>query len=126
MTITRYTEDHEWATVEADDIVTVGITDFAQSQLGDIVYVELPGVGDEFQAGDEFANVESVKAASDVKAPVSGSVVEINETLADTPELVNESPEDNGWFCKFQLSDPSQLDSLMDNEQYEDFISELE
>ena len=126
MTNTRYTEDHEWATVESDDVITVGITDFAQDQLGDIVYVDLPDVGDEFDMGDEFAVVESVKAAADVKAPVSGSVIEINELLEDAPELVNESPQEDGWFCKLQMSDASQLDSLMDNEQYEDYIAELE
>ncbi len=117
----RYTEDHEWIKVEGN-IGTVGITDYAQKQLGDIVYVELPEVDDEFEKGEEVATVESVKAASPVMIPVSGKVVEINEDLEDSPELVNQDPHGKGWFFKVELSDPSELDDLMTAEQYEEYI----
>ncbi len=117
----RYTEDHEWIKVEGN-IGTVGITDYAQKQLGDIVYVELPEVDDEFEKGDEVATVESVKAASPVIIPVSGKIVEINEELEDAPETVNQDPHGKGWFFKVELSDISELDSLMTAEQYKEFI----
>ncbi len=117
----RYTEDHEWIKVEGN-IGTVGITDYAQKQLGDIVYVELPEVDDEFEKGDEVATVESVKAASPVIIPVSGKIVEINEELEDSPELVNQDPHGKGWFFKVELSNLSELDDLMTAEQYEEYI----
>ncbi len=119
-----YTEDHEWISVE-DGVGTVGITDYAQSQLGDVVYVELPDVGKEFAQKDEAAVVESVKAASDVYAPVSGEVVEVNEALADTPGTVNESASSDGWFYKIKLSEPSELEDLMDEAAYQAFIEGL-
>ncbi len=117
----RYTEDHEWIKIEGN-IGTVGITDYAQKQLGDIVYVELPEVDDEFEKGDEVATVESVKAASPVIIPVSGKIVEINEELEDSPELVNQEPHGKGWFFKVEISNLSEIDDLMTAEQYEEFI----
>ncbi len=116
-----YTEDHEWIKVEGN-IGTVGITDYAQKQLGDIVYVELPEVDDEFDKGEEVATVESVKAASPVMIPVSGKIVEINEELEDAPETVNQDPHGKGWFFKVEISDESELDGLMSAEQYEEYI----
>ena len=107
-------------------VVTVGITDFAQDALGDVVFVELPEVGSEVEAGKSFGVVESVKAVSDVYAPVSGEVIEVNEDLPDTPELINTSPYDDGWMIKVRLSKPSQLDDLMDAEAYQAFLEEEE
>ena len=115
-----YTEEHEWISVEGDS-ATVGITDFAQGQLGDIVFVEVPAAGKQVAKGDEAAVVESVKAASDVYAPVSGEVTEGNDALADEPSLVNSDPEGAGWFFKLRLSDPSELDGLMDADSYKSF-----
>ncbi|MFZ5747249.1 MAG: glycine cleavage system protein GcvH [Pseudomonadota bacterium] len=119
-----FTEEHEWIEVDGD-IATVGITDYAQSQLGDIVFVEVPDEGKEVAKGDDAAVVESVKAASDVYAPVSGTVVEGNAALADDPALVNSDPEGDGWFFKLTLSDASELDELMDETAYQDFVSKL-
>ena len=112
-----YTEEHEWIRTDgdaADSVATVGITDFAQNQLGDIVFVEVPEAGRQVAKGGDAAVVESVKAASDVYAPVSGEVVEGNAALADDPSLVNSDPEGEGWFFKIRLSDPSELEGLMD------------
>ena len=119
----RYTNDHEWARQISDDVVEVGITDFAQEQLGDIIFVELPEIDSIVDAHDEIAVIDSVKAAADVKSPVSGTVVEVNENLEDQPELVNESPTDDGWFCKIQVSDIAELDDLMSEPEYEEFVS---
>jgi len=119
----KYTEEHEWVMVE-DDVVTVGITDFAQDQLGDVVFVELPAVGTRVEAGKPFGVVESVKAVSDVYAPVSGEVVEINEELPDSPETINTSPYEDGWMIKIKLSDVDELDGLMNVEDYQEFIEE--
>ena len=110
---------HEYIKVEGN-VGVCGITDFAQSALGDIVFVDLPAVGDEFEAGDSFGSVESVKAASDVYAPVSGTIVEINEALEDSPELVNSSAEDDAWFVKIEMSDTSEVNELMDETAYEE------
>ncbi|RLC06077.1 MAG: glycine cleavage system protein GcvH [Deltaproteobacteria bacterium] len=117
----KYTEDHEWAK-QASDAVTIGINDYAQDQLGEIVFVELPEVGDTFSKGDEFGSVESVKAVSEMYIPISGEVVEINETLEDAPELVNESCYDNGWIIKLKPADVSELDTLMDKAAYLDML----
>ncbi|SEA13303.1 glycine cleavage system H protein [Desulfuromusa kysingii] len=117
----KYTEEHEWILVE-DDIATVGITDFAQDQLGDVVFVELPEVGDNVEAGETFGVVESVKAVSDVYAPVSGEVIEINEDLLDEPETINNSPYDAGWMVKIKLSAPELLEGLMDVSSYQEFV----
>lgn len=119
-----YTEDHEWLDVDGET-ATVGITDYAQSQLGDIVFVEVPEEGRSVSKGDDAAVVESVKAASDVYAPVGGTVVEGNPALADNPALVNEDPEGEGWFFKLTLADTGELESLMDETAYKDFVSKL-
>ncbi len=119
MSTTRYTKDHEYVRVDGD-VATVGITDYAQDQLGDVVFVELPAVGRKVAKGDEAAVVESVKAASEVYAPVSGEVVEVNSDLEGTPATVNEDPAGKGWFLKIRMSDPSELDGLMDEAAYRD------
>ena len=119
-----YTQDHEWIEVDGDT-ATVGITDYAQGQLGDIVFAEVPAVGSILKKGGDAAVVESVKAASDVYAPVSGSVIEGNDALGDDPALVNSDPEGDGWFFKLTLSDTSELDSLLDKVAYAAFIDKL-
>ncbi|APX66922.1 glycine cleavage system protein GcvH [Sphingomonas sp. gentR] len=119
-----FTEDHEWIDVDGD-VGTVGISDYAQGALGDIVFVDVPEEGRELSKGDEAAVVESVKAASDVYAPVSGTVVEGNAQLADEPALVNSDPEGEGWFFKITLSDASELDALMDEAAYAAFVAKL-
>jgi len=113
----KYTKSHEWLRIEDDGLITIGVSDHAQELLGDLVFVELPEVGIEYTAGDECCVVESVKAASDVYMPVSGEVVEINEALADEPEIINTSPYDNGWLFKIKAS-AEDLDELMDAEEY--------
>jgi glycine cleavage system H protein len=123
MSTLRYTKDHEWIRVDGD-LAVVGITDYAQSQLGDVVYVELPEIGRRVEQGKEAAVVESVKAASEVYAPVSGEVVEVNEALAGDPARVNADPIGEGWFIKLRLDDPKQLDALMDEEAYRHFVEE--
>lgn len=121
----KYSEDHEWAKLD-DGLVEVGITGFAQEQLGDIVYVELPQLGDVLEASEAFGLVESVKAASDLLAPVSGEVVAINEDLVDKPELVNEDPYGEGWMLKVQADDEADMDDLMTAEEYEAFLKTIE
>ncbi len=113
----QYTSDHEWIRHE-DDIIVIGITDYAQDSLGEIVYIELPSEGDEITKGDPFGAVESTKAVSDVYAPVSGDVVEVNELLLDSPETINEDPYGEGWMIKVRPYDPTELDELMDFEEY--------
>ena len=117
----KYTDEHEWIRVDGD-VATVGITAYAAEQLGDVVFVELPAVGKTVEKGGDAAVVESVKAASEVYAPVSGEVVEVNEALNDAPQTVNESAEGDGWFLKIRLSDTSQLDGLMDADAYKAFV----
>jgi glycine cleavage system H protein len=119
-----YTDEHEWIDVE-DDIATVGITDYAQGQLGDIVFVELPEIGALIEQGKDAAVVESVKAASDVYAPITGEVTEVNPALEEDPALVNSSPEEDGWFFKMTIAAESELDGLMDEEAYKDFVANL-
>jgi glycine cleavage system H protein len=119
-----FTEDHEWVDVDGD-IGTVGITDYAQGQLGDIVFVDVPEEGKTVTKGDEAAVVESVKAASDVYSPVSGTVIEGNADLADNPGLVNEDADGEGWFFKLTLSDPTELEGLMDEAKYDAFVAKL-
>jgi glycine cleavage system H protein len=121
---TRYTKDHEYIRVEGD-VAVVGISDYAQEQLGDVVYVELPEVGKTVEKGGEAAVVESVKAASEVYAPVSGEVVEVNGELEGAPGTVNEEPMGRGWFLKLKLKDPAELDELMTEEQYREFVASL-
>ena len=121
----RYAKSHEWVRVDGDE-ATVGITDHAQEQLSDVVYVELPEIGDAFEKGEVFATVESVKAAADVYMPMGGQITEINEELEDAPQLVNEDAFGAAWFAKFTASDLSELDDLMDAEAYERSVAEEE
>ncbi|MBT3457136.1 MAG: glycine cleavage system protein GcvH [Thiotrichales bacterium] len=120
----KYSEDHEWVDVKEDDLVVIGITDFAQEQLGDLVYVELPEVGDECSRGDNISVIESVKAASDLVAPVSGSIIEVNSRLEDEPEIVTEDSMGEGWFIKVKLSNPEELNDLLDEDAYNKFIED--
>jgi glycine cleavage system H protein len=120
----KYSEDHEWVELKGDDQVVIGITDFAQEQLGDLVYVELPEVGDECSRGENISVIESVKAASDLVAPVSGTIIEVNSRLEDEPELVTEDSMGEGWFIKVKLSNTSELDDLMDESTYNSFTEE--
>jgi glycine cleavage system H protein len=122
---TRYTRDHEWIRPEDGPVAAVGISDYAQEQLGDIVFVELPSPGRKLGKGDEAAVVESVKAANEVYAPASGEVVEVNGALADDPALVNQSAENGGWFFKIRLSKPAELDLLMDESAYHAYVDTL-
>ncbi len=118
-----YSEEHEWVKKEGDN-VRIGITDFAQSELGDIVFVELPEVGDEVEADESFGSVESVKTVSELYAPVSGKVVEVNEELEDSPEFVNESPYEKAWMIVVEPSDKSEFDDLLSDEGYNEFIND--
>ncbi len=122
MNVIKFTQEHEWILMEGEDVGIVGITNYAQEQLGDIVFIELPEMGKKINQGDDIAVVESVKAASELKAPVSGEVIEINQALKDAPETVNSDPMDTGWFMKIKLEKPSELDNLLDEKAYEDFI----
>ena len=124
MSTVRFTKDHEWISVDGD-VGTVGITDYAQQQLGDVVYVELPEVGKTFAKSGEAAVVESVKAASEIYAPVSGEVVAVNDALEAAPGTVNEDPSGKGWFLKLKLKNPSELDSLMTEQQYQEFLKTI-
>ncbi|MGY8934636.1 MAG: glycine cleavage system protein GcvH [Alphaproteobacteria bacterium] len=120
----KFSEDHEWIEVDGDT-ATVGITDYAQEQLGDVVFVDLPALGTELAVGDDVAVVESVKAASEIFAPLSGEIIEVNEDLEADPSKVNESAESNGWFFKMTIEDPPELDGLMDRDAYNAFIAKL-
>ncbi|MGB0494904.1 MAG: glycine cleavage system protein GcvH [Kangiellaceae bacterium] len=120
----KYISSHEWVRLEDDGSVTIGITDHAQELLGDIVYVELPDIDSEVAVEDEMAVVESVKAASDIYAPISGTITEVNELLEDAPETINSSPYDDGWMFKMQPSEPSELDNLIDSEAYQNEIED--
>jgi glycine cleavage system H protein len=120
----RFSKDHEWIRVEGD-VGTVGITDYAQEQLGDIVFVELPGVGRELQRKGDAAVIESVKAASEVYSPITGTVTEANDALADDPAKVNSDPMGQGWFFKMTVGNPSELDDLMDEDAYKAFVESL-
>lgn len=117
----KYTTDHEWA-LEEEELLVIGITDYAQDALGEIVYIELPGEGDEVTKGDSFGAVESTKAVSDLYAPVSGDVVEVNEALLDSPEVINEDPYGEGWMIKVRPYDPEEIEELMDFEEYTEFV----
>ena len=120
----KYTEDHEWLRAEGDDIVVVGITEHAATQLGDVVFVELPDVDAMVGAGDEVVVIESVKAASDILAPVDGEIVEVNQKLTDNPALVNEDPLGAGWFFKIKVDDLAVLDGFLDEDEYKDLIGD--
>ena len=123
MSVPRFTRDHEWVRLDGD-LAVVGITDYAQSQLGDVVYVELPEIGHRVEKGKEAAVVESVKAASEVYAPVSGEVAAVNDALTADPAKVNADPMGEGWFLKLRLDDPKELEGLMDEEAYKRFVEE--
>src|SRR5580704_2012911 len=118
----KYSKEHEWVATE-ESVATIGITDHAQDQLGEIVYLELPSVGEKISKDDPFGVVESVKAVSDIYAPVSGTVVEVNEGLPESPEVINEDPYGDGWLIKVRVSDLSELEDLMDGEEYEDMVA---
>ncbi|MBP9721848.1 MAG: glycine cleavage system protein GcvH [Gammaproteobacteria bacterium] len=120
----KFTKTHEWAKLEEDNIITVGISDHAQGLLGDLVYVELPEVGESYAPGEECCVVESVKAASDVYCPISGTILEVNEDLNDTPELVNSEPYEAGWLFRIEASDVDELDELASPAEYESLIAE--
>lgn len=124
MASVKYTEEHEWVRLDGD-VATIGITDYAQQQLGDVVFVEVPQVGRKVEKGESCAVVESVKAASDIFAPVSGEVVEANAALADAPGDVNAEPTGKGWFFKLRIADKAQLDGLMDEAAYDAFVKNL-
>ncbi|OGB67017.1 MAG: glycine cleavage system protein H [Caldithrix sp. RBG_13_44_9] len=117
----KYTKDHEWARIEGD-VATVGITDYAQSELGDIVYVELPEVGKKTKQADSFGTIEAVKAVSDLFAPLSGEIIEINHTLSDQPEVINKDPYGEGWLVKIKVSNKSEISILLDKSKYEELI----
>ncbi|MEX1012990.1 MAG: glycine cleavage system protein GcvH [Waddliaceae bacterium] len=118
----KFTDTHEWVANEGDAAI-IGITDHAQDELGEIVYVELPEVGKHIEAGEELAVLESTKAAADVYAPVSGEVIEVNAALEDNPELINNSAQENGWICKLKLTNPEEMDELLDAEAYKQILS---
>ncbi|KII76201.1 glycine cleavage system protein GcvH [Vibrio renipiscarius] len=120
----KFTESHEWVRDNGDGTVTIGISEHAQEMLGDVVFVDLPEVEAEIDAGENFSLVESVKAASDIYAPVTGEIIEVNEELEDSPELINEEPYDGGWIVKVKLADPAELDDLKDAEEYLNSIEE--
>jgi len=121
----RFTEKHEWVKVDGD-IAAVGISDYAQKELGDVVYVELPVVGDTLEQGDACSNIESVKAVSDIYSPVGGEIVEVNEDLEDAPETINKDPYGDGWIFKVRMDDPGQLDDLMDAAAYDEYLKGIQ
>jgi glycine cleavage system H protein len=118
-----YSKDHEWILVQ-NTVGTIGITDYAQHELGDVVYVDLPEVGDTFEAGDPFGSVESVKAVSEVFSPISGEVVEVNSKLEESPELINQSPHEKAWMVKVRITNPDELKELLSAEEYEEYLQE--
>ncbi|MFQ5850288.1 MAG: glycine cleavage system protein GcvH [Candidatus Binatia bacterium] len=119
----KYSKEHEWVLVE-DDVATVGITQYAQNELGDIVYVEFPEVGEKISKDDPFGSVESVKAVSDIYAPISGTVIEVNDALPDSPEIINEDPYGDGWMIKVQMTDMDELRDLMSPEEYAEYVEQ--
>jgi len=121
----RYTKEHEWVRVE-DDLGTVGITDYAQDQLGDLVYLDLPSPGTQVKQLDKLGEIESVKAVSDLYSPVSGEVAEVNQEVVDRPELVNQSPYEEGWLVRLRLADPAEVDGLLTAEQYDELIAQAQ
>jgi len=118
-----YSKDHEWVLVQ-DGVGTIGITDYAQHELGDVVYVDLPEVGDTFEAGDPFGSVESVKAVSEVFCPISGEVIEVNAKLEESPEMINQSPHEKAWMIKVRITNPDELKELLSSEEYEEYLQE--
>jgi len=122
MSETRFTEDHAWVRMEEDGMAVVGVSGYAQEQLGDVVYLQLPDIGRDLRQGEDCTTIESVKTTSDVKCPMSGRVLEINETLLDAPEKLNESPLQDGWLFKLEPADEAEFEDLMDDEDYADFV----
>lgn len=118
----KYSKEHEWVATE-ESLATIGITDYAQDQLGEIVYVELPAVGDKISKDDTFGVIESVKAVSDIYAPVSGTVVEVNQELPESPEMINEDPYGDGWLIKVRVSDAAELEDLLDTDEYQELVA---
>lgn len=123
MSTLKYTEDHEWLRLDGDDVVTVGITDYAQNALGDIVFVQLPEIGANMAAGEEAAVIESVKAAGELKMPLAGSVLEVNQALVEAPAMVNKDPMGEGWFLRVRLDNPATLSGLLDQVAYDKLIA---
>jgi glycine cleavage system H protein len=119
----KYSEEHEWVVVDGD-VATIGISSFAQDQLGEVVYVELPSEGDSITAGETFGEIESVKSVSELFAPLTGAILEVNETLADAPETVNHDPHGEGWMLRVRMDDPTEFDGLMSAEEYDAFVTE--
>jgi glycine cleavage system H protein len=119
----KYAKEHEWVRVQGDEAV-VGISDFAQDQLGEVVFVDMPSAGDSVTAGDTFGEIESVKSVSELYSPISGEIVEVNDALGDTPEVVNQDPYGDGWMIRVKMADASELDGLMSAEEYEAFVAE--
>lgn len=119
----KYSEEHEWVVVDGD-VATIGISSFAQDQLGEVVYIDLPSVGDSLTAGDTFGEIESVKSVSELFAPLSGEILEVNDALDDAPETVNQDPHGDGWMVKIKLEDASEVDGLMTAEEYDTFVTE--
>ncbi|MCK5057860.1 MAG: glycine cleavage system protein GcvH [Candidatus Aminicenantes bacterium] len=117
----KFTKEHEWVSIDGD-ILTVGISDYAQKELGDVVYVELPPLGDTFAKGDTCSSIESVKAVSDIYTPVSGEIVDVNSNLEDNPELINQSPYEDGWVFKIKIEDEGELDDMMDADLYDEYL----
>jgi len=122
----KFTEDHEWIRMEDDETGVCGISEYAQDQLGELVFIELPETGTEVSQGSEAAVIESVKAAGELKAPVSGTIIEVNEALAEEPEIVNNDPQGDGWFIKIKVQDTSELESLMDEDAYQQYVEGLD
>lgn len=120
----KFTKEHEWVKLDGD-IATIGISDYAQKELGDVVYIDLPSPGDSLSKGDVCSNIESVKAVNDIYTPVSGEIVEVNSNLEDTPEAINQDPYNTGWIIKIKISDAGELDELMDNASYENYLKGL-
>lgn len=125
MSDVRYSEEHVWVAIDDDGVAMVGISDYAQEQLGDIVYVQLPDIGRDIEQSEDAVMIESVKTTAEVKCPIAGRVIEVNETLVDSPERVNESALDDGWLFKLEPADETQFEDLMDADDYEDFVSGL-
>ena len=121
----RYSKEHDWVRLDGEDHVKIGITDYAQGELGDIVFVELPSVGTSLEPGQPFATLEAVKTVTDLNSPITGEVVEVNESLSNDPSVVNQSPYEEGWFIRARMSDPSELDALLTAAGYEELIKQL-
>ena len=121
----RYTEDHVWVAIDDDGVATIGISDYAQEQLGDIVYVQLPDIGRDVEEGEEMVMIESVKTTGEIRCPVAGRIIEVNDLLTDTPERINESALDEGWLCRLEPTDEMQIEELMSADDYEDFLGTL-